>query len=587
MKLLGCVLTAAVYAALLPVVARADFDLLLLHNNDMHGRFEETERNSGTCKEQHRNVSCVGGFARTAHEIRRYRRLAVDGQGPEVLFLNAGDIYVGTVWYSLFTWNISAEFLNILEPDALSLGNHEFDNGVAGLTPFIAAVHSPIVAANLDFTNEPSLQAIQRSVIVTKAGRQIGIIGHLTRETQKISIPGKNIIFLDEVESVRNESERLDQLGIKIIIVLGHSGYALDQRIAAEVPLVDVVVGGHTNTFLWNGPQPDTEKVQDLYPKVVTQPSGKKVPVVQAFAYTKYLGRLNLTFDDNGELIHFAGQPELLDSSIPQDADVLQLLDLYRPAIDALNTEVVGQSKVVLDGDSSHCRHMECNFGNLITDAFVMYKASVSPDTWTSAPIGLYNGGGIRTTIEPTNNSDITRGELLAAVPFGSTLLTVTLNGSNLIKTLEIGARSDGETSAGEFLQVSGLRVVYNMSKPAMSRVVSVKARCGVCNIPTYEEVDPNKNYTVVTTSFLAVDGGDGHYVLTEHTVNRTSEDLTDVDTVAWYIQKYSPVYPEVQGRIRFVEDGDNDGSPGGAAAARPGRYFVFSVIAVGFFMFF
>lgn len=97
----------------------ADFDLLILHNNDMHGRFEETEKNSGTCREDHRNVSCVGGFARVAHEVRRYRNLAKAGKGPEVLYLNAGDTYVGTVWFTLFTWNITYRFINALEPDVM------------------------------------------------------------------------------------------------------------------------------------------------------------------------------------------------------------------------------------------------------------------------------------------------------------------------------------------------------------------------------------------------------------------------------------------------------------------------------------
>ncbi|KAJ8956608.1 hypothetical protein NQ317_012337 [Molorchus minor] len=536
-----------------------DFKLLILHNNDMHGRFEETEANSGTCKAQHKNVSCYGGFARTAHEIRRYRRLAQEGLAPDVLYLNAGDTYVGTVWFSIFKWNISAEFINVLSPDALCLGNHEFDNAVQGLSPFVDAVQSPMLAANLDFTNEPSLSNVQKSVVLERSGRKIGIIGHLTRETRNISSPGK-VIFLDEIESVRNESERLDSLGVKIIIVLGHSGYEMDKKIAAGVPLVDAVVGGHTNTFLWNGAQPDAEKPEDLYPTVITQASGKKVPVVQAYAYTKYLGRLNLTFDDNGELTYFAGQPELLDSSIPQDQDVLDLLEKYRPKVDELNTQVVGQSRVVLDGDNIRCRHEECNFGNLITDAFVMYKASVSAVSWTEAPIALYNGGGIRTTIEPVNY-DITRGELLAAIPFDSQLLTVSLTGSDLIKTLEIGARSNGETSAGEFLQVSGLRVVYDVSQPSMSRVVSVKVRCGNCVVPSYVDIDPSQNYSVVTTSFLAVEGGDGHYILTDHTFDRVTEDLNDIDTVVWYFDKYSPVYPEVQGRISFVNGSGNNTS--------------------------
>lgn len=82
--------------------------------------------------------------------------------------------------------------------------------------------------------------------------------------------------------------------GVNIILALGHSGYDVDQEIAKNCPLVDVVIGGHTNTFLYNGEQPDVEKIDGPYPTVVEQKTGKKVPVVQAYAYTKYLGELEL-----------------------------------------------------------------------------------------------------------------------------------------------------------------------------------------------------------------------------------------------------------------------------------------------------
>nr|CAH7755734.1 unnamed protein product [Callosobruchus chinensis] len=533
----------------------ADLDLLLLHNNDMHARFEETEKNGGTCREDHRNVSCIGGMARVAHEVRRYRKAAADGTGPEVLFLNAGDTFIGTVWYTLFTWNISAAFINALEPDAICLGNHEFDNGVEGLAPFLNHIRCPVVSTNLDLTNAPSLDKVKKSVVLTKGGQKIGIISHLTQETRLISQPGP-VIFEDEVEAVRKESERLTAEGVKIIVVLGHSGFLLDQRIAAEVPLVDVVVGGHTNTFLWNGPQPDEEPIDGPYPFVVQQKGGKKVPVVQAYAYTKYLGRLNLTFNDEGDLIKFSGQPELLSSSVHQDEDVLQLLEVYRPEINRVNSQVVGQSKVTLEGGDV-CRTRECNFGNLIADAMVAYIATVSPDTWTSAPIAVVNGGSIRTTIMPVKEGDVTRGELLGAMPFGNSIVTLSLNGEDLVKTLEIGARSNGETSKGEFLQVSGIKVVYDMTKPALSRVLSVKVRCGNCRIPEYEDVVPTKNYTIIAPSFLAIDGGDNHYILSKHGANKQTADLGDIDLLVWYFERYSPVIPEVQGRIRF-DDGSS-----------------------------
>lgn len=91
------------------------------------------------------------------------------------------------------------------------------------------------------------------------------------------------------------------------------------------------------------------------------------------------------------------------------------------------------------------------------------------------------------------------------------------------------------------------------MTKPAFSRVMSVKARCGVCGVPMYEDVVLNKNYTIITTSFLALQGGDDHHILYKNGMNKYTEDLSDVDILAWHFQHYSPVYPEVEGRITFV----------------------------------
>lgn len=90
------------------------------------------------------------------------------------------------------------------------------------------------------------------------------------------------------------EAERLKAQGINILIAVGHSGYQMDKKIAAECPEIDVVIGGHTNTFLYNGTKPDSENIDGPYPTMVAQPSGKMVPVVQAYAYTKYLGRLQV-----------------------------------------------------------------------------------------------------------------------------------------------------------------------------------------------------------------------------------------------------------------------------------------------------
>lgn len=83
--------------------------------------------------------------------------------------------------------------------------------------------------------------------------------------------------------------------GVNIIIALGHSGYEVDMDIAKNCPLIDIVIGGHSNTFLYSGQQPDIEQIDGPYPTVVKQSSGKEVPVVQAYAFTKYLGEMELS----------------------------------------------------------------------------------------------------------------------------------------------------------------------------------------------------------------------------------------------------------------------------------------------------
>lgn len=440
-----------------------------------------------------------------------------------------------------------------------SLGNHEFDDGVKGLVPYINALKFPIVTANVDFSKEPELQKtpLKPSTILTVAGIKIGIIGYLTPETKIIS-QTENVIFRNEVDALIEESEKLKKQGIKTIIAVGHSGFDMDKVIAEKVPLIDIVVGGHTNTFLYNGPQPSIETPEGLYPTVIVQPSGKKVPVVQAYAYTKYMGVLNITIDDDGKVISFKGQPMLLNSTVPQEPDVLQVLEKYRPIVDELDKAIVGRTRVVLDAND--CRIKECNFGNLIADAFVAYKSYFYGGSyWTDTPIAIQNGGGIRNSIDARHKSgNITRGDILACLPFDNRMIAVSLNGTDLIEMLETSIRSNGETSRGEYLQFSGLQVVYDKSKPVGHRVVSAKARCAMCTVPIFEPVLPKKEYRFMVTQFM-LNGGDGYTVLTNKAFKINPEDLNDAEVVSWYLDKYNPVFPEINGRIKDLANEKED----------------------------
>ncbi|XP_049775819.1 protein 5NUC-like [Schistocerca cancellata] len=546
-------------AAAAPAGGGGDVSLTLLHTNDMHARFEQTSRSNGKCRrgdERH----CYGGFARVAHVVRGARsRAAQDATAPHVLFLVAGDTYQGTVWFTVHKWRIVAAMLNLLQPNASSLGNHEFDNGVAGLVPFLENASFPVVAANLDTSEEPALAAsplVKSVVLHLPGGPDVGIIGYLTPETKIIAFTGK-VKFLDEVASIKEEAERLKREGINILIALGHSGYKTDQRIASEVPDIDVVIGGHTNTFLYTGDAPDSEVPVDLYPKIITQPSGKKVPVVQAYAYTKYLGNLTVVFDQNGELKSFTGNPVLLNSSVEEDSEILKALEEWRAEVDNSTKEIIGKTRVLLDGAAEHCRLFECNLGNLVTDAMVYTNAkSYHGNGWTNAPIALFNGGGIRSSIDTSSDGNVTKEDILTTLPFQNTLFFEKINGSQLLAALENGVYYYEEVTTrgiGSFPQLSGLKVTYNIKKPAGARVQEVLVLCGECRVPTYSPLIESDIYGVIIPAFMK-QGGDNYKVF-ENSIESSSLDYIDSDIVADYIKQKSPVYPAIEDRISFETD--------------------------------
>lgn len=268
------------------------------------------------------------------------------------------------------------------------------------------------------------------------------------------------------------------------------------------------------------------------------------------------MGYLHVTFDEKGDLTSYHGQPILINNTIPQSPDVVKLLEEFRPEVEALNKEKVGKSRVFLDGRSEHCRFKECNFGNLMTDALVAYRMSVyGGNLWTDAPISVLNGGGIRNSVNASSDGGVvTRGELFGAAPFDNQVITLSLKGEDLLETLELGVRSNNETSRGEFLQVSGLKVIYDLRKPVGKRVVSVKVRCSKCEVPHYENLKLSETYRLVTTSFL-VAGGDGHRVLKEKSFDKKIEDFNDLETICWYFKTFSPVFPGTEGRIGFATD--------------------------------
>ncbi|KAK9956333.1 hypothetical protein ABG768_014075 [Culter alburnus] len=525
-------------------MCRTEFELTLLHTNDVHARVEETNNDSSKCSQ----APCFAGVARRFTKIKEVR-----AKEKNVLLLDAGDQFQGTVWFNFYKGAEAAHFMNKLGYDAMALGNHEFDNGVDGLVkPFLQEVNCTVLSANIkaDQTIAPRISGYYLPYkIFNVSSEKVGVVGYTSMETPALSIPGPHLQFEDEVTALQNQVDKLTALGVNKIIALGHSGFKVDKKIAKEVRGVDVVIGGHTNTFLYTGDPPSTEVPAGPYPLMVESEDGRQVPVVQAYAFGKYLGFLKVIFDSNGNVVNSSGNPILLNSSVAPDPDIQAEVDTWKKNLANYSAQYVGQTLVYLP--SKECRFRECKLGNLICDAMVHNNIKyVDESQWNLVSSCILNGGGIRSSIDKRNgNGSITMEDLIAVLPFGGTFDLVQMNGSTLREVFEHSVRRY-EENPGEFLQVSGFQLVYDLSKPPGNRVKSVNVLCTECQVPRYEPLNPKKVYKVVLPSYL-VDGGDGYSMIKDQKLKHDSGNL-DIAVVASYISERKRVHPVLEGRIQF-----------------------------------
>ncbi|XP_044026072.1 5'-nucleotidase [Siniperca chuatsi] len=529
------------------VSTSASWDLVLLHTNDVHARVEQTSKHSGKCGS---SGGCFAGVARRATMIKKIR-----SSESNVLLLDAGDQFQGTVWFNYYKGAEAAHFMNKLRYDAMVFGNHEFDNGVEGLMkPFMEEIKCPVLSANIK-TDETLARTFGNSYlpfkIFTVGSERVGVVGYTSQETPALSRPGPHLRFEDEVNALQLQVNKLQTLGVNKIIALGHSGFTVDQKIAKKVRGVDVVIGGHSNTFLFTGPPPSSEFPAGPYPFMVESDDGRQVPVVQAYAFGKYLGYLKVTFDDAGNVVQSTGNPILLDSSVQEDPEVLADVEEWKKNLANYSAQVVGKTLVFLNGTAEECRFRECNLGNLICDAMIDNNIRFSDDAqWNHVSACMLNGGGVRASVdERTRNGSITMEDLISVLPFGGTFDLVQLKGSTLRKAFEHSVRRYGQSS-GEFLQVSGFHAEFDLAKPPGQRVKSLRILCTKCQVPHYEPVEDDTVYKVALPSYM-VTGGDGFSMIRNETLKHDSGDL-DISVVSSYITQRKIVYPSVEERIKI-----------------------------------
>jgi 2',3'-cyclic-nucleotide 2'-phosphodiesterase (5'-nucleotidase family) len=506
--------------------ADENYTLNIMHTNDTHANLDNVAKKATAIKE-------------------------VRAQKPNALLLDAGDVLTGTLYFNEYKGLADLEFMNLAGYDAMTFGNHEFDMGTEVLANFVKDAAFPLLSANVNFAKDANLQSrfndsitaaavggqIYNGMIKEVNGEKVGIFGLTTAETPTISSPGADVVFENYIEEAQKSVDALKAQGVNKIVALTHIGYDdslvwdNDLELAKQVEGIDVIVGGHTHVKL-DAPMIETTGVE---PTVI----------VQANEYNKFLGTLDVTFDEAGRVIVEETTGKLLDiTTFVEDATAKQILDTkYKPAIDQKKATVVGKAAVDLVGGNPAARTGETNLGNFITDGMLAKAKTINPNT----VIALQNGGGVRTTVKA---GDITLANVFAVLPFGNTLAIMDLKGSEIKEALEHGVKTAPVTANGAFLQVAGMKFKYDSKKPAGEKVhsIEVKGQDG-----KYTALDLAKNYFVATNIFTAK-GGDGFSMFAKaYGEGRVSEPgFVDWEMFNDYIaaQPEKIVNPQVEGRI-------------------------------------
>jgi 5'-nucleotidase/UDP-sugar diphosphatase len=525
---LRAILGSVAALALSASAAAADYKITILHTNDFHSRLEPISKyDSGCSAEDNDAGKCFGGTARLITAVAAAR-----ASRENTLLVDGGDQFQGSLFYTYYKGKAAAEMMTALGYEAMTVGNHEFDDGPEVLAGFMAAVGFPVLMSNADVSMEPSLAGkLMPSTVIEKGGEKIGLIGLTPHDTDELSSPGPNVTFEDPSAAVAREVALLTAQGVNKIVVLSHSGYGVDIKVAETVAGVDVIVGGHTNTFLSN----TAERADGPYPTMVVGPDDSPTAIVSAYAFGKYLGQLDVVFDDAGKLITAVGEPIVMDGAVAEDPKIKGRIEQMAEPLEEIRSKIVSATAAPINGGRDSCRAEACEMGVLVADAMLARVKAQGID------MAITNGGGLRASIDA---GEVTMGEVLTVLPFQNTLATFQLPGAGVIAALENGVSQIAE-GGGRFPQVSGLKFSFDPNAEPGKRIVDVM----VGGDGAWAPIDPTAIYGVVSNNYMR-SGGDGYKVFASDAMNAYDFGPSLDEVVASYLVANQPYAPYVDDRI-------------------------------------
>jgi len=511
--LLISLLTFLLILGTISFIFATEKEIVILSINDFHGALVPAGKNVGAVK------------LADALKVEK-------AKNPEgTIIVSGGDNYQGSAFSNiLYGKPVSAVFKEIgIELSAV--GNHEFDWGIDRITKWAEDGGFTFVCTNIyDIRTDEPVDWAEPYAIIEKMGIKVGFIGLATPETAYKTLKKyvKNYEFRDPVEVITEWVPKVKDAGADIIIALTHLGSFQDKEgnITGEaadlcaVDGVDAVISAHTH-----------QRVSGLV-------NGK--PLAQAYYQGRSFAKLTFIFDESNKLV--SAEP-FLDNlydradTLKDDANMLAIYGKIEEEVKPLAEKVLGKTTVDLD----HDRYAGPSLLGEWTCEIMKDAAGVQ--------IGMTNGGGLRV---PIPAGEITVGKLYEVMPFDNTLYTMKLSGADVKANIEHGILNE---DIG-WVQISGVRAVYNPEAEAGNRIVSMVLEDGT-------PVEMDKYYTVVTNNFMFT-GGDKYNF--ENSIDALDTFIPIRDALMEAVEKAGVISPKKQnwlseekvGKLYVVEVGDS-----------------------------
>jgi 2',3'-cyclic-nucleotide 2'-phosphodiesterase (5'-nucleotidase family) len=495
---------AIAFLALAPVATAQTASLTILHTNDTHGHLfpfsYPDAAASGRELQGMRVYRDIGGIARRATLVKQIRQ-ELAGRGTSVWLADIGDYSDGTPFSTEYHGEADVAAMNAVGYDFGTLGNHEFNNTAAQVRKLIGLTKYELVSANV--TDRASGKPMVRPYVIRKVGPvRVAVFGLMTNEAATYPAGKEAFDVADEVTAAKQIVKALAGQA-DIIVLLSHAGESMDQRIAEQVPEIDVIVGGHSHTRL-----PSGEMVWHSQDLKVSSVNG--TVIVQAHQWGGELGRLDLLFvkDSTGvwNVDRYRARLVPVSPDVPEDPGVAAVVNQFWKPIAPQYGEIIGQaaSEFASRGDDLAEYHL---VADAVRESF-------------SAEFGMENMGGVRA---PLIRGAITRADLVTMDPFNNTVVTFTATGKEIRQLLQRYSPA-----------VSGIR--YRLENKQL-----VDVTIGG------QPLDDTRTYSGVTNSYFA------GYALKGMTTQDTGKPRLEV--LISYIRSKGTIRPAYDGRRVVVSE--------------------------------